>query len=1189
MAGFAHLHLHTEYSLLDGAARTDKVFDAARKKGMHAVAITDHGNMFGTLYFAEYAKKNYQKALKEGLSEEEAKMTAIIGCEMYLCDDYKNKNDRNYDHLILLCKNKKGYKNLIKLDSIAYVEGLYYKPRIDYKTLKEHTEGLVCLSACLQGRVAKRLVEGDYEGAKQAVYMFKEMFGEDFYIEIQDHGFADQKRINPELIRLARETNTELVATNDVHYIEKEDSEVQDVIMCISTKSTIDDPTRFKMDTDQAYLKTPEEMAELFPNLPEALENTLKIVEKCSEEPIFDLNDKCEPIRDNTLIPGYVPDNGQTAYEFLKELAEKGLKERYPVITQEIQDRFDYELNTIHSMGYIEYYLIVWDFINYAKSIGISVGAGRGSGVSSIIAYSVGITDVDPLKYDLVFERFLNIERVSMPDFDIDFQDDRRGEVVEYVRHKYGFDRVAQIVTFGTLAGRNAIKDVGRVFRVPYSETDKVTKLMDGKSSIAESFGFKKNKDGEDVSVRELREFYEQDEQVKRVVDMAMRVENMPRQTGMHAAGVVICAKPIADNVPLQRSGDDVTTQFNMKQVEQLGMLKMDFLGLRTLTDVSKAKEYILEDYGVTLDFHKLGYEDPEVYKLIGDGETDAVFQLESPGMKRFMRDLRPSTFEDIIAGISMYRPGPMDSIPTYVKYKHNPETIKYKHPLLEPLLKATYGVLIYQEQVMQVCQKLGGFSLGQSDIVRRAMGKKNVDEMARQKKIFIEGGVSEKGAPINGAVKNGVPEEIATEIFDEMAGFAKYAFNKSHAAAYAVLAYQTAYLKRYYPVEFFCSILNNRIDKIEELSKYLTYLKAKGIPVYPPDVNKSKAYFACENGGIRFGLVGLKNVGLAVIDEIIKERESNGEFSSFEDFIGRSISFGINKRLVESLIMSGSFDCFNINRRTYMEVYDEYMDRVSAANKKKNDVQISFFGTVFDDDEGLKITYPKLSEYSSNEKLSREKSVLGIYLSGHPLTDYKDLFDKFSFTTDAMNYFDEDEEGIRTYTEIKDNDHVVMGGIISEHKRMSTKSGATMCIIKMEDVYGQIEVVVFPKIYDRVRDFIKDEEIVKISGKIQIKDNVPQIVCDNVEKIDVKDEAEKKEEKKDVVYMGLVFKEKDDALLDQVFDILDCYPGEVRVILAIGGKKFDPHISVRKCEGLIAELKNLISEKDIIFFAKKS
>ncbi len=1197
MPDFVHLHVHTEYSLLDGATRIDNVFKACKKKGMHALAITDHGNMFGSLYFAECAKKAYLSALENGESEEQARMQAIIGCELYVCDDYTDKQEKGYDHLILLCKNKKGYKNLIKLDSIAYVDGFYYKPRIDYKTLKEHAEGLVCLSACLAGRIPKRLLEGDYEGAKATALELKQAFGEDFYVEIQDHGLADQKKVNPQLIKLARELDVQMVATNDVHYIERDDYEVQDVIACISTKSTIDDPTRFKMESDQAYLKTPEEMAELFSYLPEAIENTVKIAKKCSEEEIFDLNKKCEPIRDNSLIPGYVPDNGQSAYEFFKDLAEKGLKERYSVITPEIRERFDYELNTIHSMGYIEYYLIVWDFINYAKSVGISVGAGRGSGVSSIIAYSVGITDVEPLRYDLVFERFLNKERVSMPDFDIDFQDDRREEVVEYVRRKYGADRVAQIVTFGTLAAKLAIKDVGRVYRVPYSEMDKVTKLMDAGYSIEENFGFRPHKKDGDVSIKELKEMYGQDETVRKVVDMAIRVEDMPRQTGMHAAGVVICAKPIADNVPLQRSGNDVTTQFDMKEVEQLGMLKMDFLGLRTLTDVSKAMQYVKENTGKILDFHQLGYEDAETYKLIGDGETDAVFQLESPGMKRFMRDLKPTTFEDIIAGISMYRPGPMDSIPTYVKYKHHPETIKYKHPLLEPILKATYGVLIYQEQVMLVCQKIGGFSLGQSDIVRRAMGKKNDEEMARQKKIFIFGGISEKGDPIPGAIKNGVPEDVATELFDEMAGFAKYAFNKSHAAAYAVLSYQTAYLKRYYPVEFFCSILNNRIDKIEELSKYLTYLKSKNVNVLPPDINKSKAYFSCEDGGIRFGLVGLKNVGLGVINLIIEERTKNGDFTSFEDFINRCMTLtvkdengrenlvSLNKRLVESLIYSGSFDSFKINRRTYVAVHSEYMDRVSAANKQKNSMQISLFGTILEEDVGLKLEYPNLEEFSSKERLTLEKTVLGIYLSGHPLSDYAEQFSQFSFNTDVLSFYEEDEDGNKTYTEVKDGDNVVMGGIITEFKRLSTKSGSTMAFVKIEDVYGQIEVIVFPKVFDKARAFLNVEEIVKVSGKIQIKDGIPQIVADGVSALEIVNAERVPEERE---FMGLILNEDNKGKLDEILDILESYPGEISAIIAMDGKKYDSKMQVRRSEGLLSELKNYLKDSEIIFFKKK-
>ncbi len=1173
MSDFVHLHLHTEYSLLDGATRIDKVFKSVKEKGMDTVAITDHGNMFGTLYFAEEAKK--------------AGVKCIIGCEMYVCDDYREKTGKqNYDHLILLCKNKKGYKNLIKLDSIAYVDGFHYKPRIDYKTLKDHSEGLVCLSACLAGRVAKRLIEGDYDGAKQTALYLKEVYGEDFYLEIQDHGLADQKRINPLLIKLSNETGIPLVATNDVHYLEREDAEMQDVLMCISMKTTIDDPTRLKMESDQSYLKTPEEMKGLFSHIPEAIENTVKIAKKVTEE-VFDLTPKGDPIRDVSLIPKYYPEDGSTPKEYLFKLASEGLKKRYSVITKEIQDRFDYEFDVISSMGFCDYYLIVWDFINYARSVDIPVGAGRGSGVGSIIAYSVGITDVEPLRYNLIFERFLNRERVSMPDFDVDISDARRGEVVEYVRNKYGADKVAQIVTFGTLAAKLAIKDVGRVYRVPYSETDKITKLMDAKFSVDQNFGFKKSKDGEDVSIKELVEMYNQDETVRKVVDMARRVEDMPRQTGMHAAGVVICEKPIMENVPLQRNGDDVTTQFDMIEVEALGMLKMDFLGLRTLTDVQLACRYAEEDFGVHLDFHELGYEDKGTYDLIGSGETDGVFQLESPGMKRFMNNLKPSTFEDIIAGISLYRPGPMDSIPQYIENKHNPEKVTYDHPLLEPILKNSYGILVYQEQVMQICQNLGGFTLGHADVVRKAMGKKKVEIMEQQKSIFVYGGINENtGMPVDGAIKRGVPEEVAIKVYDNMKPFARYAFNKSHAAAYAVLAYQTAYLKKYYPVQFFCSLLNNRIDKIEEISKYLTYLKSKGTEVLPPDINKSTAYFKTENGGLRFGLVGLKNVGLGVIDQIVNERNANGPFTSFEDFINRSIGFGINRRLVESLILSGSFDCFNINRRTYMAVFADYMDRISSANKKKDNMQISLFGTVLEEDEGLELEYPDLPEFSSKEKLTLEKTVLGIYLSGHPLADYKDQFNKFSFNTGVLDFFEEDEDGTKTYTEIEEGQHVVMGGIISEFKRLATRGGQNMAFIKVEDLYGQIEVICFPKVYDKARDVLKEEQIVRVTGKLQVKEGVPQILAESVDALEVK---ETKEEQKEQEYMGVIIPDDKADKLDDILDILSSYEGNIPVIIAMKGKKYNAHCSIRKCEGLISELKNYVTEQDVIFFRKKS
>ena len=1173
MADFVHLHLHTEYSLLDGATRIDKLFSNCKEKGMDTIAITDHGNMYGTLYFAQEAKK--------------AGIKSIIGCEMYVCDDYMDKTGKqSFDHLVLLCKNKQGYKNLIKLDSIAYVDGFHYKPRIDYKTLKQYSEGLVCLSACLAGRVSKRLLENDYEGAKETAIMLHDIYKDDFYLEIQDHGLAEQKKINPLLIKLSRELNIPLVATNDVHYLEQEDAEMQDVVMCISMKKTIDDPTRLKMDSDQSFLKTPEQMASLFSHIPEAIENTRKIADKVTEE-VFNLTKKGDPIRDESLIPKYYPEDGSTATEYLRKLAEDGLRKRYKEITPEIRERFEYEFDVISSMGFSDYYLIVWDFINYAKSVGIPVGAGRGSGVSSIIAYSVGITDVEPLKYQLIFERFLNRERVSMPDFDVDISDARRNEVVEYVRNKYGSEKVAQIVTFGTLAAKAAIKDVARVYRIPYASSDKVTKLMDGKSTIRQSLGFDLLKDGTNVGVPELIEIYNNDEQLKKIIDMAIKVEGLPRNTSMHAAGVVICEKPIMENVPLQRNEEDITTQFDMIEVEALGMLKMDFLGLRTLTDVQLACQYVKENHGREIDFHQIGYEDQGAYELIGSGETDGVFQLESPGMKRFMRDLKPSTFEDIIAGISLYRPGPMDSIPDYIKNKHNPEKVTYDHPLLEPILKNSYGILVYQEQVMQICQSLGGFTLGHADVVRKAMGKKKVEIMEAQKAIFVYGGINEStGQPVDGAIKRGVPEDVAIKIYDNMKPFARYAFNKSHAAAYAVLAYQTAFLKRYYEVEFFCSLLNNRIDKIEELSKYLSYLKSKNINVLTPDVNKSKAQFSCENGGIRFGLVGLKNVGLGVIELVIKERERGGNFKSFEDFINRCIDTGINKRLVESLILSGAFDCFKVNRRTLMAVYGDYMDRISANNKKNDGIQISLFGTVLEEDEGLELEYPNLTEFSSKEKLNLEKNVLGIYLSGHPLSDYREQFNKFTFNTSVLDFFEEDEEGVKTYTEIKENEYVVMGGIITDFKRLATRSGQNMAFIKVEDINGQIEVICFPKVYEKCRDDLKLEQIVKVSGKIQVKDGVPQILAENIEQLEVKEEVHVEIEQE---YMGIIIPDDKENVLDDILDVLTSYVGDIPVILALKGKKYSANCAVRKCEGLISELKNYVSEKDIIFFRKKS
>lgn len=1179
MQDFVHLHLHTEYSILDGATRVKSLFARCKELGQTACAITDHGNMFATLQFAENAKKNGMKA--------------IIGCELYMTDDMADKTPKSKtEHLILLCKNKTGYKNLIYLDSVAYVDGFYSKPRCDYKTLLEHTEGLICLSACLAGRLPRLLLAGDYEGAKKHAAMMKEAFGEDYYIELQDHGIKEQKEVNPLLIKLARELDIQLVATNDVHYLKREDALIQEVMLCINTKRTFDDPTRMRFETDEFYLKSGDEMAELFSYVPEAVTNTRVIADKVTES-VFDLNDKCEPVRDKSLTPGYIPDNGQTAYEYLKDIAVKGMHKKYKVITKEIQERFDYELGTIADMGYLEYYLIVWDYINWAKEHGIPVGAGRGSGVSSIIAYSMGITDVEPLQYDLLFERFLNRERVSMPDFDVDFCTERRQEVIEYVRGKYGYNNVSQIVTFGTMASKAAIKDVARVFKVPFNDVNKITKLIEFGTTIAQSLGLQNNKDGVNVGVRELKDIYDTDETLRRVIDIAMKLEGMPRNLSKHAAGVVICGKVIRDNVPVALVNEDVVTQFNMKEIEQLGMLKMDFLALITLTDVKKAVDYIYEQHGVKIDFLEIGYSEKVAFDLIGSGDTDAVFQLESGGMKRFMRELKPGNLEDIIAGISLFRPGPMKAIPQYIANKNDPEHIKYKHPLLESLLNVTYGTIIYQEQVMGIVQKLAGFSLGQADIIRRAMGKKNVDEMKRQRLKFIYGDKDENGnVLIEGALARGVPEEVAADIFDEMADFAKYAFNKSHAAAYAVLAYQTAYLKALYPQEFLAAVLNNRINNIVEITKYVMYLKERDIKVLPPDINKSKQFFSVENYCVRIGLVAIKGVGHAAIESIIDEREKNGEFTSFEDFIARSDIHALNRRLVENLILAGAFDQFGVSRAVLVEVCGELIDMAAGIAKQKESCQISLFGTVLEETP-LHVDYPNIPEFDTKTKLSKEKEVLGVYISGHPLENYMEKFHKFSFSCLSLAEYEEDEEGNRTYPDLEDGTFVTMGGMITAINKKVTKNGANMAFITVEDVYGGIEVVLFPKVYDRYKDKLEIESIVEISGRLQLRDGEKPAIA--LDKIKIFDDGNGEEEKTPAApaataekvktpkeYLCIVLNGDDAKLKDEIIDTVEQYPGNMITYLKIDGKNYVLRQGARNCKGLFYELAGLVDEKNI-------
>ncbi len=1197
MTDFVHLHLHTEYSLLDGAVRVDELVKHCVENNIDTVAITDHGNMYATLHFASQCKKN--------------KIKYIIGCEFYAVNDYTVKDTQTADHLILLAKNKAGYINLVQLDSLAFVDGYYYRPRIDYKVLKEHSEGVICLSACLAGRIPRLLMDGDYEGAKKFALEMKETFGEDFYLEIQDHGIKEQREILPLIVRLSEETGIELVATNDVHYLKKEDWEMQDVLMCIQMKRTLDEPDRMKMETHEFYMKSGDEMAALFPNLPQAISNTRKIADKISEiDTPFDLKDNGSPVYDKSLIPLYTADDGTPSPEYLTRLTWEGLSNRYPEITEEIKARAEYELSIIIKMGFADYFLIVWDYINWSRLNDIPVGPGRGSGVGSIVAYAIGITNVDPLRYDLLFERFLNPDRVSMPDFDVDFCTARREETIEYVRKRYRPENVAQIITFGTLASRAVIKDVGRVMRVPYNETDRVTKLMDGKATIRECLGLdiekcrkavqdtandpdkndeakKKLADKESKRIGEFVEIYQTDETLKRVIDMGLKLEGMPRQTGMHAAGVVICRKKIADNVPLSRNGEDITTQFNMKEVESIGMLKMDFLALTTLTDIKKACDYILEDTGKTIEFGQ-NCDDALAYQLISEGDTDAVFQLEQGGMKKFMKQLQPTCLEDLIAGISLYRPGPMDFIPKYLENRAHPNEIEYLTPLLKPILEKTYGVIIYQEQVMQIFQNLAGYSLGQADLVRRAMAKKHRSELMAQKDKFIYGDI-EQGGNIAGCQAKGIPPEVSAELFAQMESFASYAFNKSHAAAYAVITYQTAYLKKYFPKEFLAGVLNNRIDKIEEISKYVVYMKEKNIAVYPPDVNRSKAYFSVQGDGLRFGLCALRGVGVSAMEEVIRERERGGLFKDFSDFLMRCTKY-VNKRMVEALILGGAFDSFGYHRSQYYAVYEELMRRISAIDKEKAGAQMSLFGTLIQE-EAPKAEYPNLPEWELSDLLSREKSVLGVYVSGHPFERYSRYFSEASFNCSLLADYEEDEETkFRTYKQLKAGQPATMGGIIAAIKKMNTKSGATMAFVTVEDLYGSVECVVFPKIYDKVKAHLAVDTVVSVSGKVDVDpEKTPVIIVDNLKEFELDDKEEQTPQAEEAPARQVLWldaREMAEEDFEELSEMMLGYEGTTLVKILHGGKRYEFYANLNRA--FAAELRAFLPEKCIKIVEEK-
>lgn len=1148
MKEFVHLHLHTEYSLLDGAARIKKMVKVCKENGMPAVAITDHGNMYGVIAF-------YDECKKQGIKP-------IIGCELYITDDMAVKDPKSkYSHLVLLAKNQEGYLNLCKLNTISFKDGFYYKPRIDYKTLEEYSDGLICLSACLAGDIPQAILKRDYQEAERLVQWFKRVFGEDFYLEMQDHNMEEQKEVNAKLRELAKKYNVKLVATNDVHYIYKEDAEVHDVLMCVQMQKTFDDPTRMRFPSDEFYLKNYDEMARLFPHDLEALDVTVEIANKCNVD--FEFG--------KYLFPRYIPEDGSTPNEFFRKLIRQGLIKRYGEITKEIEARAQTEIELIETQGFVEYFLVVWDYIDKARSMGIPVGPGRGSGAGSVVAYSLGITNIDPLKYDLLFERFIHAERVSAPDFDVDFADYRREEVIDYVKEKYTTDRVVKIATFGTMAAKNAIKDVGRVLKVPYSELDKVTKAIPNKVSkpevIKKCFGLYKAKEGTkdygiDYSIPELKEMYANNEDVKRVIDIAIKLEDMPRQVSTHACGVVIGADDLDKFMPLSRNGDDITTQFNMIEIERLGHLKMDFLGLRNLSDIEKTLQLIKENHGKEIDFENSSYDDPEVFKLISTGNTKAIFQIESSGFQKFMRELQPTNIEDIIAGVSLYRPGPMDSIPTYVHNKHNPKDVKYDHPILEPILKVTYGCIVYQEQVMRIVQDMAGYTLGQADMVRRMMGKKRQDEMAKEKSVFLYGKPAEDGKPaIDGAIKRGVPEDVATKIWSQMETFASYAFNKSHAAAYSLITYQTAFLKCYYKAEFLTSVLNNRITNADEVKNYVTYAKEEKIEVLPPDINQSQTYFSVDGGSIRFGLAALKNVGIGAVDAIINERKTNGEYKDLADFISRLDGQHLNKRCIESMILSGACDCFGLKRSQMMQMFPLIVDIVAQDRKQRASGQLDIFG-MLGEEKRINVDVPSIAEYDEQVKLKLEKEVVGVYVSGHPLSDYVDMFNNFNLTADMIyqevnnnNNVNGDygEEAQVELEHLTDGMAVTCGGIVAEVKKVMTRAtNKEMAILKIEDLYGVIEVMCFPQIYARFKELLANDALLTISGKLSIREGeAPIVLADKITLFDERNnqpQAPKQPVKTEK--LCLKFDTKDKELYKDILEVLENYFGTSEVFV---------------------------------------
>ena len=1118
---FAHLHVHTEFSFLDGACRIPALISRVKELGQTAVAITDHGGMYGIVDFYKQAK--------------EAGIKPVIGCEVYTAavNMYNKTHEmgNRTGHLVLLVKNDTGYQNLIKIVSSGFTDGFYYKPRVDFEMIKRHSDGLICLSACLAGDIPQAIMADDIDRAKKLISDYIDVFGkENFFLEVQDHGIAEQKKVNSALIRLSEEFGVGLVATNDAHYITKEDARHQDVLMCIQTNRKVSETDRMSFETDEFYIKSEEEMAKMFKNIPEALENTQKIADMCDFDIKFHQH----------LLPEYDVPNGEDAFSYLKRLCEEGYTKRYGENKGNLE-RLYYELDVIKNMGYVDYFLIVWDFIKYAKDNGIPVGPGRGSAAGSIVAYCLSITNIDPIRYNLLFERFLNPERVSMPDIDVDICNENRQRVIDYVVEKYGRDRVVQIITFNAMKAKAAVRDVGRVLDVTYQDTDKIAKMIpfELKMTIEKAL---------DINP-ELKEVYENDSASRELLTEAMALEGLTRNAGTHAAGVVISKNPITEHIPIQKNDDVITTQFPMGTVEELGLLKMDFLGLRNLSIIADAVKIIEKSTGEKINIDKIDIDIPDVYKMLARGETEGVFQLESAGMRSFMKELKPESLEDIIAGISLYRPGPMEQIPRYIANKNNPKSVSYSHPLLEKILDVTYGCMVYQEQVMQIVRELGGYSLGRADLVRRAMSKKKADVMTKEREHFIKGLTDDDGnVVIDGAIRRGVSEKIANDIFDEMMDFANYAFNKSHAAAYSLVTYQTAYLKYFYPAQYMAALLSSVLDSPEKVARYSAECARMNIKILPPDINESYSGFTVSGGDVRFGMAVIKNVGVGCIDAITKERDKNGKFTSYDDFVSRTAHLGVSKRVHEQLIKSGVFDSLGHKRSQLMEEFEKRVDAKADDRKHNVEGQISLFDFGEEETKAEKVLpYPDIAEYEPKKLLAMEKEAVGFYVSGHPLNEYAEKIDKLSTVraSDLFAFNGEDDEITEIVSDIKDGDKVTVCGIISELKTKITRSNQMMAFVGIEDMTGKIEALVFPLVYKNVKHLIAEDAIVVVSGRISLReDEMPKLLADTFIPIE---EALKKENPKKLYLrfsLGKAF------LLDKAKEILEGESGDIPVYI---------------------------------------